>query len=137
MKRNNIRIAIIAFAVLVLIGAGAAGDSPAPDSAGQAVQNKVEVATFSVPNLSKELAKDISKALADEPGALSGKLDLERKAFLVAYDATKTSSMKIHEIMKTIAADTKLERVAPWQDKGGKHACGGCPNRDKCANYRK
>jgi hypothetical protein len=135
MKANNILIAIVAFGVFISIGARAAGDSTVPDSANKEVKKNIQVVTFTVPDLSKSLAKDISKALASEPGVLSGKPDFERKAFLVTYESGKTSPMKIQKIMKAVTTDTKLENVAPAPEKSGAQGCGKCPRRNSCVKY--
>lgn len=135
MKANNIFIAIVAFAVFVSVGARSAGDCAAQDSANKEGKKNVHVVTFTVPDQSKNLAKDISKALAREPGVLSGKSDFERKTFSVTYDPDKTSPKRIQKIIMAIAPNAKLKKVALTREKSGKQGCGKCPRRNSCEKY--
>ena len=134
MKANKISIAIVALAVLVSIGARSAGECAAQDSTNKEVTKNVHVVTFTVPDLSKNLAKDISKALAREPGVLSGKSDFERKAFSVTYDPGKANPKRIQKIIKAITPNAKFKK-ARTGEKRGKQGCGECPRRSSCANH--
>lgn len=132
MKANNIFIVIVAVAVFVWIGAGVAGTYGAQDSANKEIKKNIQVVTFTVLDLSKNLAKDISKRLAVELGVVSSKSDFQRKGFSVAYDPGKTNPKRIHKIIKGISPNTKLEKVELIRDKSGKQGCGKCPRRNKC-----
>jgi len=136
MKTNNRRIVMIVMVILVAMGSGFSGDCAAVDSADRVADKIVHVATFKVPDLSQNLAKDISKALAREPGVLSGRSDFQKESFSVIFDAGKTSPKGILKMIAAVTPDAKLENVEQTQKQGGKLDCGKCPQRNKCTINR-
>jgi hypothetical protein len=132
MKADNKRIIIIVFAVLVAMGGGFSGDCAAVDSAGRMAGEIVHVAIFKVPDLSENLAKEISKALAREPGVLSGKSDFQKESFSVVFDVGKTSPKGILKMIAAVTPNAKLENVEQTQKQGVKLDCGKCPRKNKC-----
>jgi copper chaperone CopZ len=133
MKRNKILISIAALAAIISIRAMAPNYCASAD---KEVKQELRVAVFSVPDLSKNVAEDISKALAGEPGILSAKPDFGEKSFSVTYEPGKTGAEKIQKAMGTVVPETKLREVVAAQDKSGRHACGKCPGRKSCGRYK-
>lgn len=137
MRANNLLVAVIVLVILVSFGAQAAGDRALADSTDREARNNLKIAVFSVPDLSKNLAGDISKALASEPGVLSAKVDLEKGKYAVIYDPGQTNPKEIQRIMQTIIREVKLERDILLQETSGSQGCGGCPSRKSCGKQQK
>jgi hypothetical protein len=127
---------MIVMTILVAMGGGFSSDCAAVDSAGRVADEIVHVATFKVPDLSENLAKDISKALAREPGVLSGKSDFQKESFSVIFDAGKTSPKGILKMIAAVTPNAKLENVEKTQKRGEKPDCGKCPRKNKCPSKR-
>lgn len=132
MKEKNVFIAIVVLAGLIWMGAEVTEDRAFADSTARQVKNDLKLAMFMVPDLSVNVAKDISKALASEPGVLSAKADFDRREFSVTYEPGQISLKKLQGIIEAICREARLEKVEPAQETSGRPGCWKCPSRNRC-----
>lgn len=119
--------------MLAVGGAAWAGDchAEAPKAAATAPQ----MAQFWIPELTADLAKEVVKALAGQPGIMAAKPSVEDSLLSVTFDPKKTTAEKVTETVAAAAPGATLEEVgdAPPAAQG---PCGGCPSRKTCANSK-
>jgi len=91
----------------------------------------LKVATYEVPNLTMDLAKQLTMALAVNDGVVSAKADETAGLFMVTYSAG--CPYGILSVLQGVAPDAKLKGVAAREggapEQGG---CGGCPKKSTC-----
>lgn len=137
MKANKLLVSIIGLVILISIGAMVADDRAFADSTDKEAMDNPRIALFMVPDLSANLAKDISRALAGEPGLLAAKVDLEKGKYAVIYHPGETNPKKIQGIMQTIVREVKLEGDNLLQETSGNRDCSRCPGRKSCGKLKK
>lgn len=133
MKFRKISIVFCLMWTLIAVTA-MAGETGSADEKGKCASGgtKAHVAVFKVPGLSKSMAKNFSKALADEKGILSAKSDRKKDLFMVTFDSTLTDPDKIKKVVTGVETSAELHKVGPaGQPAAGKDPCGGCPHKKK------
>jgi len=132
-----IRISIMMAVIIALFANGHWTPSSAEDkSCETSEKNIVQSAVFKVPDLTKEMAKKLSKALADKPGVLSAKPDLEKQHFTVTFEPEKNNPEKIGGILASVVPGTALQKVVAADQKDEK-GCGGCKHKKACSKNQK
>ena len=130
---------IIWFALGMLIAASPlqAKDKPCPSEAKniRAKKSTYTAATYTVPDLTKKVAKELSKAIAKEPGLVAAKPDLQAKTFMVIFEPGQTTSKSILAALKKKAPDAAFSQEAAVE--AVKTGCGKCPSRLSCPSKKK
>ena len=101
----------------------AGGESPAVP--------ELKVATYEIPGLNMDVAKQLTLALADNQGVVSAKSDEAAGLFMVTYSAG--CPYGILSALQGVAPEAKLKGVAARE--GGapvQSGCGGCPKKETC-----
>ena len=129
---------IVWFVLGMLIAASPlqANDKSCPSEAKSngAEKSTYTAATYTVPDLTKTVAKGLSKAIAKEPGLVSAKPDLQAKTFTVIFEPGQTTSKSILAALKKKAPDAAFSQEAAVE--AVKTGCGKCPNRLSCPSKK-
>ncbi len=136
MREKAVLMAVLVLAVLISMGGRVAGNPALAESTTGQAANDLRLATFVVPDLSANVAKEISKALANEPGVLSAQADFDRRELSVTYELAQTTLEKVQGIVATVSHKARVEKVEPVPASGGRPACRRCPNRARCGNQK-
>lgn len=120
-----------------------APETPEPEAASSAPASPAketparEIATFHVPDLDAGLATKMAQALASKPGVIKAKPEIPEKLFSVVFTAPDATPAAIHEVLRTVSAETTLKGVRPDDSSAHtKSGCSGCPLKGKCSKKR-
>ena len=92
---------------------------------------ELKVATYEIPNLTMDLAKQLTLALSENEGVVAAKSDEAAGLFMVTYSAG--CPYGILSALQGVVPEAKLKGVATRE--GGapvQSGCGGCPKKDTC-----
>ena len=90
-----------------------------------------------MPELTKDLSKDLVKSLTDVEGILAAKPDTEAGTFAVTFAPAKTDPETIEAALGQVAPKTSLDKVGPADTKAAKGDCSKCPKKSGCAKNKK
>lgn len=135
-----IRTAPVLAALLLLAIALTAVPVPlraaAPEAATTGTVN--EIASFSVPSLTKIMAMRMAKALASQPGLVKAVPVLPKKQLDIEFVAPTTNPQALLTVLAKLDAAAKLQGVRPaGAEAGAKSKCGGCPLKGVCGGSQK
>jgi|GEM_PF-5002969 len=134
---KKIRILITVAVILTLFAVGSRATRADEDATcGKSGEDVAHSAVFKVPDLTKEMAKALSKALADKPGVLSAKPDLEKQHFIVTFKPKENDPDRIGKVLASVAPGTVFKEVTAVDHKD-KKGCGGCQHSETCAEKHK
>jgi copper chaperone CopZ len=127
---RNLRVLVLVLAALLTAAAAFAAD---PAASAQ------ETAVFEVAQLSKEaVVKDLAKALANEPGVVKAKAEVDKGLFAVTFEPGKTNPETLTKAMTAVAGEVKLKEVIGAKSGAAvPSACGACPSRSACGSKKK
>ena len=131
MKLSNL-MKVFSILITLFSAFNVPADDSTPAQAINTSEKTLKQATFLVPDLDEAMVGRISKGIAEHPGLVSVKPDLEKKLLAVVFDSGKTESDKIMKSIAAIAPDAKLGGVTDVPKDAAATKCGGCPNRAKC-----
>ena len=132
---KSIPILLTVAALLALSGLanpGARGEESGQAAPAFEKASPYRAVTFAVPDLTKELGRSLSGAIAQTPGLVSARPDFEKKTFTVLFAVDKTSSADIHKALLTVASGAKIDREEAVAESDAKVNCNACPNRKSC-----
>ena len=145
MSRISTPAWMIVPVAIALIGCGdrtTGGASPAEETAEAVGESPhvatpaAEVATYSIPDLSSELGKQLVSALGEQEGVVSARVDEERGVFLVTFKPGETDPAAMLVRLQTVSAGATLTEVGAAATGTKEEGCSGCPSKSKCPKSR-
>jgi hypothetical protein len=99
---------------------------PAPEA-----EANLTVASYEVPGLNDDLARQLAQALADNPNVVAARWDKPTGLFQVTYSAGCPHGLLMK--LQTVAPAASLKgvgrRAGEMPEQGG---CGSCPSKGSC-----
>lgn len=102
------------------------------DAATEKAAPAAEIATYSIPDLSTDLGKQLVAALGEQQGIVAARVDEEQGLFLVTFRPDKTDPAAMLAMLQNVSAGAALKEVAAANSGKEKKDCGGCPSKSKC-----
>jgi len=134
MKRFTIVLLIVAIMTVFPVIALAGDDCPHSKANAEKKadeQPPVNVAVYSVPDLSQDVAVKIASVLNENKGIMGAKPDLENKQMSVVFKTELTNQDAVTKALVEVSPQTTFVSVRAAEEKDIKD-CSKCPSRKTC-----
>ena len=132
-QRGLILLWILMSMTLAVYGCAETGEDATGTAAVTSEAEGHQIATFAVQDLDQDATIALTTALANNKGVLSAEAIPEDGLYKVAFRSGDTTPEAVLAAMIEVHPQVSLREVTEAKAEAGKHACGGCPMQNSCA----